>query len=203
MPMKNFSNGLVRYNGPFVLLPFEDKEEYAALQRSLAREHQPNTPTEQIFVTSMAESIWLAKRAQTLLTTTCLDPQTGKIADPKSFSLYLRYQAAHERAFHKSHNELLKLRAQRQKQQAGFEAQKRQQAQREADLQQQKYEAEWDKDEQVAAILLQDAEFMALSRRREELGDTKSPEREALDLELDRRWAAAEAKLSGTRAQAA
>jgi hypothetical protein len=41
------------------------------------------------------------------------------------FSLYLRYQTTHTRAFHKSLNDLLKLRAETRKQQNGFEAQTR------------------------------------------------------------------------------
>ena len=43
------------------------------------------------------------------------------------FSLYLRYQTTHTRAFHKSLNDLLKLRAETRKQQNGFEAQARRQ----------------------------------------------------------------------------
>jgi hypothetical protein len=41
------------------------------------------------------------------------------------FSLYLRYQTAHHRAFHKSLNGLLKLRAEKRKAEIGFEAQER------------------------------------------------------------------------------
>ncbi len=74
----------------------------------------------------MAESHWLANRAQTLQNTR-LDPQTGQIADPSLFSLYLRYQTTHTRAFHKSLNDLLKLRAEKRKTENGFEAQARQQ----------------------------------------------------------------------------
>jgi hypothetical protein len=41
------------------------------------------------------------------------------------FSLYLRYQTTHTRAFHKSLNDLVELRAETRKQQNGFEAQTR------------------------------------------------------------------------------
>ena len=68
----------------------------------------------------------LAQRAQTLQAG-CFDPQTGQIANEKSFSLYLRYETTHTRAFHKSLNDLLKLRAETRKQQNGFEAQARKQ----------------------------------------------------------------------------
>ena len=43
------------------------------------------------------------------------------------FSLYLRYETTHTRAFHKSLNDLLKLRSERRKTENGFEAQSRQQ----------------------------------------------------------------------------
>jgi hypothetical protein len=90
----------------------------------LAAEHQPTTETESILINTMAESHWLANRAQTLQNT-CFDPQTGQITDPKLFSLYLRYQTTHTRAFHKSLNDLLKLRAESRKTENGFEAQAR------------------------------------------------------------------------------
>jgi hypothetical protein len=62
----------------------------------------------------MAESHWLSNRPQNLQAT-CFDETTGQIADPPLFSLYLRYQTTHTRAFHKSLNDLLKLRAERRK----------------------------------------------------------------------------------------
>jgi hypothetical protein len=74
----------------------------------------------------MAESHWLANRAANLQAG-CFDEQTGQIADAKLFSLYLRYETAHTRAFHKSLNDLLKLRAERRKEKNGFEAQTRKQ----------------------------------------------------------------------------
>ena len=72
----------------------------------------------------MVESTWLAQRALHLQDT-CLDPETGCITDPKMSSLYLRYHNAHIRNFHKSLNDLLKLRAERRKAEFGFEAQRR------------------------------------------------------------------------------
>jgi hypothetical protein len=72
----------------------------------------------------MAESHWLANRAQTLQNS-CFDPQNGQITDAQMFSLYLRYQTTHTRAFHKSLNDLVKLRAERRKTENGFEAQRR------------------------------------------------------------------------------
>ena len=62
----------------------------------------------------MAESHWLSQRAQRLQDA-CFDPDSGQITDPKLFSLYLRYQTTHTRTFHKSLNDLIKLRAERRK----------------------------------------------------------------------------------------
>jgi len=59
------------------------------------------------------------------LQSSCFDQQTGQITDPKMFTLYLHYQTTHTRAFHKSLNDLLKLRAESRKTQNGFEAQAR------------------------------------------------------------------------------
>ena len=70
----------------------------------------------------MAESHWLANRAQHLQDT-CMDPDFGTIINEKMFSLYLRYQTTHTRAFHKSLNDLLKIRAEKRKAEIGFEAQ--------------------------------------------------------------------------------
>ena len=100
------THGLARHNGAFILLSTEDPNGFEALKASLAVEHQPSTETEAILVNGMAESYWLANRAQTLQNT-CFDPQTGQITDASLFSLYLRYQTTHTRAFHKSLNDLV------------------------------------------------------------------------------------------------
>jgi hypothetical protein len=118
------THGLARHNGTFALLESEDPNGFEALKASLTAEHQPTTESESILITGMAESHWLANRAQTLQNT-CLDPQTGQITDPSLFSLYLRYQTTHTRAFHKCLNDLLKLRSEKRKTENGFEAQNR------------------------------------------------------------------------------
>ncbi len=118
------AHGLARHNGTFVLLSTEDPDGFEALKASLVAEHQPSTETATILINSMAESHWLANRAQTLQNT-CLDPQTGQITDPSLFSLYLRYQTTHTRAFHKCLNDLVKLRSETRKTENGFEAQER------------------------------------------------------------------------------
>ena len=119
-------HGLARHNGTFKLLTTEDPNGFEALKHRLAAEHQPVTETEGILVNAMAESLWLAQRAERLQAT-CCDPDSGQITDPKMAALYLRYETTHTRAFHKSLNSLSKLRAERRKEQFGFEAQKRKQ----------------------------------------------------------------------------
>jgi hypothetical protein len=118
------THGLARHNGSFVLLATEDPNGFEALKAALASEHQPSTETESILINSMAESHWLANRAQTLQNT-CLDPQTGQITDAALFGLYLRYQTTHTRAFHKCLDDLVKIRSERRKAENGFEAQTR------------------------------------------------------------------------------
>jgi len=115
-------HGLARHNGSFRLLPMEKRDNFEALQTDLADEHQPATPTEAILVNSMAESLWLGQRSQQLQET-CIDYLTGQITNPKLFSLYLRYQTTHTRAFHKSLNDLIRLRSESRKADRGFEAQ--------------------------------------------------------------------------------
>jgi hypothetical protein len=120
------THGLARHNGTFKLLPTEDPNGFEALRASLIADHQPTNETESILVNEMAESHWLANRAQNLQAG-CFDPNTGQVSDAKTFSLYLRYQTTHTRAFHKSLSDLLKLRAESRKTQNGFEAQQRKQ----------------------------------------------------------------------------
>jgi hypothetical protein len=117
-------HGLARHNGAFKLLTSEDPIGFEALKASLAQEHQATTTTEAILINAMAESHWLAQRAQRLQDT-CIDPDTGAITDQKMSSLYLRYFTTHTRAFHKSLNDLLKLRSEKRKGILGFEAQQR------------------------------------------------------------------------------
>ena len=117
------THGLARHNGVFAILSTEDPLGFEALKQTLAEEHEPTTETESILVNGMAESHWLANRAQNLQAS-CFDPATGVVSNEKMFSLYLRYQTTHTRAFHKSLNDLLKLRSERRKSEIGFEAQK-------------------------------------------------------------------------------
>jgi len=114
----NFRHGLT---GAFRVLPTENQAEFDELLTSLRAEHQPSTITESILVDNMAQHYWLSQRAQRLQ-----DIAVGAYpSEEKQFALYLRYQSANERAFHRCLQDLLKLRAERRRAQIGFESQKR------------------------------------------------------------------------------
>jgi hypothetical protein len=117
-------HGLARHRkANFKLLTSESADEYQTFVQALIDEHTPATETESILVSAIAESHWLAQRAQRLQDT-CINPDTGVITDDKKFSLYMRYQTTHTRGFHKCLNDLLKLRAENRKTELGFEAQR-------------------------------------------------------------------------------
>ncbi len=113
--------------GAFFLLPDEDEADFLKLVSDLTEEHQPSTRTELILVEKMAQHYWTSQRAQWLQKPIF---ENGNAA--QSFSLFLRYQTTHDRAFHKCLDQLVKLRAERRKEQIGFESQKRQQAAQQA-----------------------------------------------------------------------
>ena len=117
-------HGLARHDDAnFKILACEEAAAFIAFNQSLIDEHQPATPTEAILVQTMAQSHWLTLRSHRLQDT-CIDPDTGAVTDEKKFTLYMRYQTTHKRAFHKSLNDLTKLRGEKRKAELGFEAQK-------------------------------------------------------------------------------
>ena len=120
------THGLTYHGGTFSVLPCESQADFVHLVADLAGEHQPQTPTESLLVERMAQHQWLRDRALRLQES-CFDPDSGQIADQKTFSLYLRYATTHERAFHKCLADLLKLRAEKRKEEIGFESEKRKQ----------------------------------------------------------------------------
>jgi hypothetical protein len=118
--LNNFRHGLTGHG--FFLLDWEKAEDLDHLREALIEEHQPTTPTEQILVDKMAQHFWLSQRAQ------CI--QTGKMQNnpldedvQQALIPYVRYQAHHERLFQRALHDLLKLRAERRKEQIGFESQ--------------------------------------------------------------------------------
>jgi len=172
-------HGLARHNGTFKLLATEDAAGFEALKQALAEEHQPSTPTEAILVNQMAECQWLADRALNLHAT-CFDSQSGQVADPKLFSLYLRYHTTHQRAFYKALNQLVKLRSERRKDQAGFEAQKRKEARTEMD----NFHSEMQKEMKADENFIDNPELRDLAIRMGVAMTHKSPNLEALKNEF-------------------
>jgi hypothetical protein len=116
--LNNFRHGLAGLQ--FSVLPGECQEEYATLVAGLKAEHQPHTITECILVEKLAQHFWLSQRAQRYADLS--------MDNEKQFSLFLRYQTTNDRAFHKCLDQLLKRRAEKRKEQIGFESQKRQEA---------------------------------------------------------------------------
>lgn len=92
-----------------MMIPGEDRAAFEALLHDLLKEHQPANPTEELLVNEMAQSYWLTQRALRFQNE-CFN-QNG--VDEKRLALFLRYQSAHERAFHKALNTLMKLRKER------------------------------------------------------------------------------------------
>ena len=120
----NFRHG---FTGDFTVLPWEDQSEYDRLMGALRDEHKPSCLTERILVDKMAQALWLTKRALMLQHVT-FNHEIPTCDDEKQLALYMRYQTTHERNFHKCLNDLLKLRAEKRKQEIGFESQKHKEA---------------------------------------------------------------------------
>jgi hypothetical protein len=83
--------------------------------------------TEYLLVERMAQHHWLSQRALHLQNT-CFNMDLTLCEQEKLLALYLRYGTTHDRAFHKCLSDLLKLRAQKAREERGFESQKRQAA---------------------------------------------------------------------------
>jgi hypothetical protein len=120
----NFRHG---FTGAFTVLPWEDQNEFDMLLGALRDEHKPSGITETILVDKMAQALWLTKRAVVLQHITFNHELPG-CSDPKRLALYLRYETTHDRIFHKSLNELLKLKAEKRKAEIGFESQQQKKA---------------------------------------------------------------------------
>jgi low affinity Fe/Cu permease len=114
------------FYGVFRVLGWEDQEQFDILSVNLHGEHKPSTPTETALVDKMAQSLWLSKRA-VFLQDVSFNVAEPTCLDEKQLALYIRYQTTNDRAFNKSLDQLLKLRAEKRKQEIGFESQKRRQ----------------------------------------------------------------------------
>jgi hypothetical protein len=123
--LNHLSHGLT--GTAFTVLDWEDQNAFNTLFSRLQSEHQPATVTEEILLEKMAQHYWLTQRAITLQAT-CFNSEIAPDNPERQLALYLRYQTTHDRAFHKSLDRLLKLRAEKHKQGIGFESQKRKEA---------------------------------------------------------------------------
>ena len=122
----NFKYGLT--GSSFTVLEFEDQDEYDHVLCGLRFEHQPATMTESILVEEMAQSYWLRKRALYLQDQCATDEELTLEEQGRQLALFIRYQTTHDRAFHRALNDLLKLRAEKRKEEIGFESQRHKQA---------------------------------------------------------------------------
>ena len=162
-------HGLSYRGGMFILLPWESAVEFDQLVIDLKNEYGPKNRTELILVERMAQHHWLRNRATMLQGNCFLDDGT---IDDKRLALYLRYETTHERAFHKCLNELLKIRAEKRKQEIGFESQKRKQEEHDRKQEQHKMK----KDIHQWAVTLAEAKVyhqQTLTERLEQLAEEK------------------------------
>jgi len=124
------SHGLA---GKFMLLSIENADDLQILAKSVYDEHKPDSDTEQRLVDAIIQHYWLMQRAmhlqEQLIGQAC--PEMTEV-DSKRLSLFLRYQTTHERSYYKAMRELQNIQKQKQKDQIGFESQKRQQESHEA-----------------------------------------------------------------------
>ncbi|MBV9081983.1 MAG: hypothetical protein JOZ62_04850 [Acidobacteriaceae bacterium] len=120
----NFKHG---FRGEFRVLPDENQEEFDTLLAAFRDEHQPATPSEETLVDQLAKHLWVSRRAGRLLDQ-ALTAGCESREQQKSIALYLRYQTASDRGFSKSLNDLLRIRAQKVREQLGFERQRHKEA---------------------------------------------------------------------------
>jgi hypothetical protein len=109
--------------GAFRVLNTESQMAYQDLLQSLQSEYNPATATEAILVERMAQHHWLRNRALHYQNHYL---ETGDESSASRISLFMRYETMHERAFHKCLADILKLRAEKKKQEIGFASQTRQ-----------------------------------------------------------------------------
>jgi hypothetical protein len=117
--------------GVFRVLEGESQMRYQDLLEQLLSEYNPATPTEAILVERMAQHHWLRNRAVNYQNHYL---ETGDENTASKLSLFMRYESMHERAFHKCLADLLKLRAEKQKQEIGFASQAHKERMRELDI---------------------------------------------------------------------
>ncbi len=109
----------------FFFLDFEDPDHYCSLSDSIYAEYNPQTDTEQRLADAMIQHQWLKMRAIGLQEQLIMFSPNALEVDPKKLSLFLRYQTTQERSYYKAEKELQNLKKTKQKDEIGFESQKR------------------------------------------------------------------------------
>jgi hypothetical protein len=126
--------------GRFRVLPSEDQAEYDDLLERFLQAEQPADDVDRELVAKMARHTWLAERALRFQEACFLfQPQTPEqqaserqsVGVLKEIDVYIRYQAAHDRAYQRAANELAKRRKDSLLAERGFESQKRAEAEAE------------------------------------------------------------------------
>jgi hypothetical protein len=110
------------------VLSSETQSEFDDLLAGLIESHSVTDEAETQLVTSMAQSLWMARRAARLQDRCIEAIESGDLEAAKAarqdLALYLRYQTTHERSYHRCARELRKVQAERNKTQIGFVSQK-------------------------------------------------------------------------------
>jgi hypothetical protein len=117
--------------GSFRVLCTESQMQYQDFLQELLSEYNPATPTEAILVERMAQHHWLRNRALHFQNHYL---ESGDESSASQLSLFMRYESMHERAYHKCLADMLKLRAEKQKQEIGFASQARKEELHRVDL---------------------------------------------------------------------
>src|ERR1700685_1962592 len=123
--------------GKFLVLESESQDEYNDLLERFLRAEQPVDDVERELVAKMCRHTWMSERS-VRFQTACFQhrPATDEekandrqhVAVLKDLHLYLRYQAAHDRAYQRAAAELAERRKDRALERRGFESQKRAEA---------------------------------------------------------------------------
>jgi hypothetical protein len=107
----------------FRVMPDEEYEKYTQLLADFTAEWSPAGPTESALVKTLAESHWLASRAMRLHQVAFRKAERADATTEsfKNLERLARYQVQFDRSFQRTINSLLRLRAERRKEQIGFE----------------------------------------------------------------------------------
>ena len=102
-----------------LIIDGESQEEFDELYAALIDDNQPTDANQEILVREMSEARWLVQRSlrfQADLFERCDDPAECA----KYLGVFIRYQTANQRQFHKAMDQLRKLQKQKEKDEIGF-----------------------------------------------------------------------------------